>query len=102
MDGLARGFIFDPPFRRIVDQDLEDGTSTRPIDPSGLPLPSSTIHPSSPRKLKKWDFTCVKSSALTDWPDGFRTSLTGGRIGLHARRSCTPLGRSGGRRASLG
>ena len=30
MDGLARGFIFDPRFRRIVDQDLEDGQHRNP------------------------------------------------------------------------
>jgi SAM-dependent methyltransferase len=32
MDGLARGFIFDPRFRRIVDQDLEDGQHRNPTD----------------------------------------------------------------------
>jgi len=32
MDGLARGFIFDPMFRRIVDRDLEDGQHRNPTD----------------------------------------------------------------------
>jgi SAM-dependent methyltransferase len=29
-DGLARGFLFDPEFRRIVDQDLADGQHRNP------------------------------------------------------------------------
>jgi SAM-dependent methyltransferase len=32
MDGLARGFIFDPAFRRIVEQDLEEGQHRNPTD----------------------------------------------------------------------
>lgn len=32
MDGIARGFIFDPTFRQIVDQDLEDGQHRNPTD----------------------------------------------------------------------
>ena len=32
MDGLARGFMFDPRFRRIVDQDLVDGQHRNPTD----------------------------------------------------------------------
>jgi SAM-dependent methyltransferase len=32
MDGLARGFMFDPRFRRIVEQDLKDGQHRNPTD----------------------------------------------------------------------
>lgn len=32
MDGLARGFLFDPEFRRIVGQDLEAGQHRNPTD----------------------------------------------------------------------
>jgi len=31
-DGLARGFLFDPEFRGIVDQDLADGQHRNPDD----------------------------------------------------------------------
>jgi SAM-dependent methyltransferase len=32
LDGLARGFLFDPEFRRIVDQDVADGQHRNPDD----------------------------------------------------------------------
>jgi SAM-dependent methyltransferase len=32
LDGLARGFLFDPEFARIVDQDLADGQHRNPLD----------------------------------------------------------------------
>jgi hypothetical protein len=31
-DGLARGFLFDPAFRRIVERDLQDGQHRNPTD----------------------------------------------------------------------
>jgi hypothetical protein len=31
-DGLARGFLFDPEFRQIVEQDLERGQHRNPSD----------------------------------------------------------------------
>ena len=44
-DGLARGYIFDPEFRAIVERDLEDGQHRNPSDNPGWFTTAFFHHP---------------------------------------------------------
>jgi SAM-dependent methyltransferase len=94
-DGLARGFLFDPAFRMIVEQDLQDGQHR---NPSGAPHWFTTAYFHHPDDLREEaeaaGVEIVTILGSKDLLVGSLNSASRGRPQKGGRPSSTPPGPS--------